>query len=255
MNINDFVLKKERQEKITMLTCYDSTFAAVLESCKLDSILVGDSLGMVIKGEKTTLNVSLDEIKYHLKCVSARSGNTFVIVDMPFSTFQENPEKTFSHAARLMEAGAQMVKLEGGDWLLKTVEFLATRGIPVCTHLGMLPQSIHKIGRYRKFGNSEQEKDVLVKTANSLENAGSELLILELVNSITAKQITEILKIPTVGIGSGTFVDGQVLVLYDILGIGSNLSFTKDFLSESNSIEECVKNYIQAVKKGAFPET
>ena len=254
MNINDFVLKKERQEKITMLTCYDSTFAELLESCKLDSILVGDSLGMVIKGDKTTLTVSLDEIKYHLKCVSAKSGDTFIIVDMPFSTFQENPEKTFSHAARLMDAGAQMVKLEGGDWLLETVEFLTTRGIPVCTHLGMLPQSIHKIGRYRKFGNSEQEKDMLVKTATSLENAGSELLILELVNSITAKQITDTLKIPTVGIGSGKSVDGQVLVLYDILGIGSKLSFTKDFLSESNSIEDCVKNYIQAVKKGAFPE-
>ena len=254
MNIKDFVLKKERQEKITMLTCYDSTFAALLESCKLDSILVGDSLGMVIKGDKTTLTVSLDEIKYHLKCVSAKSGDTFIIVDMPFSTFQENPEKTFSHAARLMDAGAQMVKLEGGDWLLETVEFLTTRGIPVCTHLGMLPQSIHKIGRYRRFGNSEQEKDMLVKTATSLENAGSELLILELVNSITAKQITETLKIPTVGIGSGKFVDGQVLVLYDILGIGSKLSFTKDFLSESNSIEDCVKNYIQSVKKGAFPE-
>ena len=254
MNIKDFVLKKERQEKITMLTCYDSTFAALLESCKLDSILVGDSLGMVIKGDKTTLTVSLDEIKYHLKCVSSKSGDTFIIVDMPFSTFQENPEKTFSHAARLMDAGAHMVKLEGGDWLLETVEFLTTRGIPVCTHLGMLPQSIHKIGRYRRFGNSEQEKDMLVKTATSLENAGSELLILELVNSITAKQITETLKIPTVGIGSGKFVDGQVLVLYDILGIGSKLSFTKDFLSESNSIEDCVKNYIQSVKKGAFPE-
>ena len=254
MNIKDFVIKKEKQEKITMLTCYDSTFAALLESCKLDSILVGDSLGMVIKGDKTTLTVSLDEIKYHLKCVSAKSGDTFIIVDMPFSTFQENPEKTFSHAARLMDAGAQMVKLEGGDWLLETVEFLTTRGIPVCTHLGMLPQSIHKIGRYRRFGNSEQEKDMLVKTATSLENAGSELLILELVNSITAKQITETLKIPTVGIGSGKFVDGQVLVLYDILGIGSKLSFTKDFLSESNSIEECIKNYIQAVKKGSFPE-
>ena len=236
MNIKDFVLKKERQEKITMLTCYDSTFAAVLESCRLDSILVGDSLGMVIKGDKTTLTVSLDEIKYHLKCVSAKSGDTFIIVDMPFSTFQENPEKTFSHAARLMDAGAQMVKLEGGDWLLETVEFLTARGVPVCTHLGMLPQSIHKIGSYRRFGNSEQEKDMLVKTATSLENAGSELLILELVNSITAKQITETLKIPTVGIGSGKFVDGQVLVLYDILGIGSKLSFTKDFLSESNSI-------------------
>ena len=254
MNIKDFILKKERQEKITMLTCYDSTFAALLESCKLDSILVGDSLGMVIKGDKTTLTVSLEEIKYHLKCVSAKSGNTFTIVDMPFSTFQENPEKTFSHAAKLMDAGAHMVKLEGGDWLFETIEFLTIRGIPVCTHLGMLPQSIHKIGRYRKFGNSEQEKDMLVKVATSLENAGSELLILELVNSSTSKQITEVLKIPTVGIGSGKFVDGQVLVLYDILGIGDKLSFTKDFLSQSNSIEECVKNYIQAVKTGTFPE-
>ena len=115
-----------------------------------------------INVDKTTLTVSLDEIKYHLKCVSTKSGNTFLIVDMPFSTFQENPEKTFSHAARLMDAGAHMVKLEGGDWLLETVEFLTTRGIPVCTHLGMLPQSIHKIGRYRRFGNSEQEKDMLV---------------------------------------------------------------------------------------------
>jgi len=254
MNIKDFLLKKERQEKITMLTCYDSTFAALLESCKLDSILVGDSLGMVIKGDKTTLTVSLEEIKYHLKCVSAKSGNTFLIVDMPFSTFQENPEKTFAHAAKLMDAGAHMVKLEGGDWLLETIEFLTIRGIPVCAHLGMLPQSIHKIGRYRKFGNSEQEKDMLVKVATSLENAGSELLILELVNSSTSKQITEVLKIPTVGIGSGKFVDGQVLVLYDILGIGNELSFAKNFLSESNSIEECVMNYIQAVKTGTFPE-
>ncbi|MEL0254474.1 MAG: 3-methyl-2-oxobutanoate hydroxymethyltransferase, partial [Burkholderiaceae bacterium] len=176
------------------------------------------------------------------------------IADMPFSTFQESPEKTFYHAAKLMDAGAQMVKLEGGGWLLETIEFLTVRGIPVCTHLGMLPQSIHKIGCYRKFGSSEQEKDLLVKTANSLESAGSELLILELVNSSTSKQITEVLKIPTVGIGSGKFVDGQVLVLYDILGIGNKLSFAKNFLSESNSIEECVKNYIHAVKKGTFPE-
>ena len=254
MNIKDLVLKKERHEKITMLTCYDSTFAELLESCKLDSILVGDSLGMVIKGDKTTLTVSLDEIKYHLKCVSTKIDNTFLIVDMPFSTFQESPEKTFSHAAKLMDSGAQMVKLEGGAWLLETIEFLTTRGVPVCTHLGMLPQSIHKIGCYRKFGSSEREKELLVKTATSLENAGSELLILELVNSITSKQITEVLKIPTVGIGSGKFVDGQVLVLYDILGIGKKLSFAKDFLSESNSIEECVKNYIRAVKKGTFPE-
>ena len=144
MNIKDLVLKKERQEKITMLTCYDSTFAELLERCKLDSILVGDSLGMVIKGDKTTLTVSLDEIKYHLKCVSTKSSNTFLIVDMPFSTFQKNPEETFSHAAKLMDSGAQMVKLEGGAWLLETIEFLTTRGVPVCTHLGMLPQSIHR---------------------------------------------------------------------------------------------------------------
>ena len=124
----------------------------------------------------------------------------------------------------------------------------------MCTHLGMLPQSIHKIGCYRKFGSSEQEKELLVKTATSLENAGSELLILELVNSSTSKQITEVLKIPTVGIGSGKFVDGQVLVLYDILGIGQKLSFAKNFLCESHSIEECVRNYIQAVKSGTFPE-
>ena len=253
MNIKELTSKKNRKEKIAMLTCYDSAFAALLERCKLDCILVGDSLGMVIKGDKTTLTVSLDEIKYHLKCVTAGTSDTFVIVDMPFSTFQENPEKTFSHAAELMAAGAQMVKVEGEEWLLETVEFLTTRGLPVCSHLGMLPQSIHKIGSYRKFGSSEKENESLVNTATSLENAGAELLVLELVEPATSKQITEVLKIPTVGIGSGNFVDGQVLVLYDILGIGDKLSFARDFLSDANSVEECIMNYIQAVKEERFP--
>ena len=253
MNIKELKSKKNKKEKIAMLTCYDSTFASILESCNIDAILVGDSLGMVVKGSKTTLNVSLDEMRYHLKCVTTKTKNSFVIVDMPFSTFQENQEKTFSNAAKLMDAGAQMVKLEGKEWLLDTVEFLTVRGIPVCSHLGMLPQSIHKIGSYRTFGESKEENNFLVNTASSFESAGAELLVLELVESTTSREITNSLSIPTIGIGSGKYVDGQVLVLYDILGLGSKLPFAKDFLNESKSVKECIENYITDVKGERFP--
>jgi 3-methyl-2-oxobutanoate hydroxymethyltransferase len=253
MNITELKSMKAEKEKIAMLTCYDSTFASVLESCDIDCILVGDSLGMVIKGNKTTLTVTLKEIVYHLRSVCRNIKKTFVIVDMPFSTFQQNPQETFKNAAKLMENGAQMIKIEGGSWLLETVDFLSTRGIPVCTHIGMLPQAIHKIGNYRKFGKTVNEHDKLIQTSVDFENAGSELIVLELVEESLTDKITNLLKIPTIGIGSGKNVDGQVLVLYDILGIGGNPSFAKNFLINSSSIKESVEKFIKAVKNNTYP--
>jgi 3-methyl-2-oxobutanoate hydroxymethyltransferase len=253
MNITELKSMKVKKEKIAVLTCYDSTFACVLESCNIDCILVGDSLGMVIKGDRTTLTVTLEETIYHLRSVCRNTKKTFVIVDMPFSTFQQNPQETFKNAAKLMENGAHMIKVEGGSWLLETVDFLSTRGIPVCTHIGMLPQAIHKIGNYKKFGKTVDEYDRLIQTSVDFENAGSELIVLELVEESLSDKITNLLKIPTIGIGSGTNVDGQVLVLYDILGIGNHPRFAKDFLIDSSSIKESVENFIKSVKNNTYP--
>lgn len=242
-------------EKLAMLTCYDATFATLLEAQGVDVLLVGDSLGMVLQGFDSTLPVSLDDMVYHTTCVARGAKQAFIIADMPFGTFQISPEKTFAHAARLMAAGAQMVKLEGGAAMLATVKFLTERGIPVCAHIGLTPQSVHQLGGYRVQGKDTQAAQTLLDDALALQNAGAGMLVLEAVPAALAAEITRELNIATIGIGAGVSCAGQVLVLHDMLGIypGKKARFVKDFMHGSSSIAEAVARYVAEVKSGAFP--
>ncbi|MGZ8967432.1 MAG: 3-methyl-2-oxobutanoate hydroxymethyltransferase [Gallionella sp.] len=242
-------------EKLAMLTCYDATFAALLEAQGVDILLVGDSLGMVLQGFDSTLPVTLDDMVYHTACVARGAKQAFIIADMPFGTFQISPEKTFAHAARLIAAGAQMVKLEGGATMLATVKFLTCRGIPVCAHIGLTPQSVHQLGGYRVQGKDTQAAQTLIADAIALQGAGAGMLVLEAVPAALAAEITQQLGIATIGIGAGVHCAGQVLVLHDMLGIypGKRARFVKDFMQNSASIADAVARYVREVKSGAFP--
>ena len=255
MNINDFVSKKERQEKITMLTCYDSTFAAVLESCKLDSILVGDSLGMVVQGHKTTVPVKIEDMIYHSKIVSSSLNYSFLISDMPFMSFY-NPDIAMENAKKLMQdGGAQMIKLEGNQSQINIIEKLAMSDIPICAHIGLKPQSVNKMGGYKVQGKEDSDAEKLIEEAKKIEASGADILLLECVSSSTAKIVSSEIKIPIIGIGAGPDVDGQILVLYDILGItpGKLPKFSKNFMTGTNTIQEAIMEYINAVKTKSYP--
>lgn len=245
----------ESHEKIAVLTCYDATFAAVLEAAGVDVLLVGDSLGNVLHGNTTTLAVTLSDMIYHTRCVAQGAGNAFIVTDMPFGSYQKSPEQAFENAATLIAAGAQMVKIEGGQLMAETVSFLTRRGIPVCAHIGLTPQSIHQLGGYKLQGNTEKSAKQLLDDAKSLEKSGASLLVMEVVPAKLAKKITQTLSIPTIGIGAGADCSGQVLVLHDILGLsqGKKPRFVKNFMLGANSIHEAVANYVQAVKTGQFP--
>lgn len=242
-------------EKIAMLTCYDASFAALLERASVDALLIGDSLGMVIGGQRTTLAVALEDMIYHTRCVAASARSALVIADMSFGSYQANPEQAYANAARLMAAGAQMVKVEGGAWLARTVEFLVARGIPVCGHLGLQPQSVHRLGGYKLQGKSDESARVLREDAQALALAGAELIVLEMIPAVLAAELTAAIAVPTIGIGAGPQCSGQVLVLYDMLGIypGKPARFVRNFMTGTASIEEAVRAYVQAVKDGSFP--
>jgi 3-methyl-2-oxobutanoate hydroxymethyltransferase len=242
-------------EKIAVLTCYDASFAALLEAQGVDALLVGDSLGMVLQGHETTLPVTLDDMVYHTACVAHGAKQAFILSDMPFGTFQISPEKTFEHAAQLMAAGAQMVKLEGGAPMVETVRFLTERGIPVCGHLGLTPQSVHQLGGYRVQGKEYATAQKLLEDAVALEQAGAGMLVLEAVPALLAAEITAQLTIPTIGIGAGAACSGQVLVLHDMLDIypGKKASFVKNYMQSATSIAAAVANYVAEVKAGSFP--
>lgn len=246
---------KKQDEKITMLTCYDASFAALLEAQGVDVLLVGDSLGMVLQGHETTLPVTLADMAYHTACVVRGAAQAFIIADMPFGTFQISPEQTFAHAAKLMAAGAQMVKLEGGAEMVVTVQFLTARGIPVCGHIGLTPQSVHQLGGYRVQGKNADAAQRLIADALALQQAGAGMIVLEAVPATLASDITAQLGIPTIGIGAGANCSGQVLVLHDMLGIypGKKARFVKDFMRGSASVADAVKAYVDAVKGGTFP--
>jgi 3-methyl-2-oxobutanoate hydroxymethyltransferase len=242
-------------EKIAMLTCYDASFATLLDRAGVDVLLVGDSLGMVIEGHASTLPVALDEMIYHTRCVAAGARSALLVADLSFGSYQAGPEQAFSNAARLMAAGAKMVKLEGGAWLAPTVEFLVARGIPVCGHLGLQPQSVHRIGGYKAQGKTEASARELHADARALTAAGAELLVLEMVPAALAGELTAALSIPTIGIGAGPQCSGQVLVLYDMLGIypGKPARFVRNFMNGSASVDAAVAAYVKAVKDGSFP--
>jgi len=246
---------KANGEKIAVLTVYDASFATLLDQTGLDVLLVGDSLGMVIQGHDSTVPVTIDDMVYHCRLVQRGSQKALLIVDMPFMSYS-TPEIALSNAAHLMREGqAQIVKLEGGSWLVDTVRLLTERGIPVCAHLGLTPQSVHQLGGYRVQGREEKEAERLLKEALMLEAAGASLLVVECIPTALATEITSTLTIPVIGIGAGPTCDGQVLVLYDMLGItpGKRPSFSKDFLAGQSSIPAAVSAFIKAVKAGTFP--
>jgi len=246
---------RDKGEKIAVLTCYDASFAALLEAGGINALLVGDSLGMVLQGHETTLPVTLDEMVYHTACVARGSKQAFIITDMPFGTFQVSPEKTFENAARLMAAGAQMIKLEGGAAMAETISFLTGRGIPVCAHIGLTPQSVHQIGGYRVQGKNDADAQRLLQDAVIVEQAGAGLVVLEAMPALLAAEITANVSIPTIGIGAGAACSGQVLVLHDMLDIypGKKARFVKNYMQGAQGIADGVARYVIEVKSGAFP--
>lgn len=247
---------KQAGEKIAMLTCYDASFAALEDRCGVDAILVGDSLGNVIQGKTSTLPVTMEHMVYHTECVGHRVQRAMVIADMPFGAYHESKEQAIRNAGRLLAAGAEMVKLEGGAVMAETVHFLVERGVPVCAHIGLTPQSVHALGGYHVQGRDEATAARLLNDAIALEQAGAALLVLEMVPAKLAAEITRTLKVcATIGIGAGPDCDGQVLVLYDMLGVypGKKGRFVKDFMAEAQSIEGAVKAYVAAVKEGRYP--
>ncbi len=246
---------RDKGEKIAVLTCYDASFAALLEANGIDILLVGDSLGMVLQGHETTLPVTLDDMVYHTACVARGSKQAFIISDMPFGTFQNSPQEAFLHAAPLMVAGAQMVKLEGGAAMVETVRFLTERGIPVCGHIGLTPQSVHQMGGYRVQGKETTAAQQLLQDAVALEQAGAGMIVLEAIPALLAAEITAALSIPTIGIGAGADCSGQVLVLHDILDVypGKKARFVKNYMQGAQSIADAVARYVREVKAGEFP--
>jgi 3-methyl-2-oxobutanoate hydroxymethyltransferase len=253
--LTDLQAMRSKDEKIAVLTCYDASFATMLEAQGVDMLLIGDSLGMVLQGHETTLPVTLEDMVYHTACVARGSKQAFIVVDMPFGTSQISPEKTFEHAAKLMAAGAQMVKLEGGASMAETIRFLTGRGIPVCAHLGLTPQSVHQLGGYRVQGKEPAAAQRLLEDASALESAGAGMLVLETIPALLAAEVTAQLTIPTIGIGAGAACSGQVLVLHDMLDIypGKKARFVKNYMRGSTSIADAVEKFVAEVKAGNFP--
>lgn len=255
ITVNSLLRMKQEGERITCLTAYDASFATVLDSAGVDVVLVGDSLGNVIQGQSTTLPVTLDDMIYHTRAVSTGLGRALLVADMPWMTFNE-PAAAASSAGRLMAEGrAQMVKLEGGGYVAEVTEYLVARGIPVCGHLGLTPQWVHKLGGFRVQGKTEDAARAMKREALRLAEAGAGLLVLECVPQALAGEITAEIAIPTIGIGAGPATDGQVLVLYDMLGItpGKRPRFSKDFTQGNEGIADAVAAYVSEVRSGAFP--
>ena len=249
-----------RGEKITMLTSYDATFAAVADAAGVECILIGDSLGMVCQGLHSTVGVSLEDMRYHTESVSRgirrAQGTAWVIADLPFGTYQESKEQAFRSAAVLMQAGAHMIKLEGGGWTTEVVHFLVQRGIPVCAHLGLTPQTVHALGGYRVQGKSDASAELLTQEAHALQEAGASMLVLEMVPADLSASLTQSLtRCATIGIGAGKDTAGQVLVLHDMLGVnlGKMPKFVRNFMADSASIRGAMEAYVAAVKDGSFP--
>jgi len=249
-----------RGEKIAMVTAYDATFAAVADAAGIECILVGDSLGMVCRGLHSTVGVTLEDMRYHTESVARglrrAQGTAWLIGDMPFGTYQESREQAVRSASVLMQAGAHMVKLEGGGWTTETVRFLVERGIPVCAHLGLTPQTVHALGGYRVQGKTTAGAETLKRQAHELQDAGASMLVLEMVPAQLSSELTaELQHCATIGIGAGKGTAGQVLVLHDMLGVnlGKNPKFGRNFMLESNSIRGALEAYVAAVKDGSFP--
>lgn len=254
VTINTLHKLKEAGEKFACLTCYDALYAELFAEAGVEVILVGDSLGMVIQGHDTTLPVTMEDVIYHMQCVKRGSKGSLLIADLPFMSYASETQ-TLENAARLMRAGAQMVKLEGGAWIAESTRLLAERGIPVCSHMGLTPQSVNRIGGFLVQGRDPDQADTMIEEAKLLEDSGASCLLLETVPESLAKTISEALSIPVIGIGAGQAVDGQIMVLHDLLGISPiTPKFVKNFLIESkNGIPGAITAYVDAVKAGTFP--
>ena len=252
---------RDRGEKITMLTAYDATFAAVADAAGVECILVGDSLGMVCQGQSSTVAVTLEHMAYHTKSVTRGlrrvQGTTWVVGDLPFGSYQESKEQAIRSATVLMQAGAHMVKLEGGGWTTEIVQFLVERGIPVCAHLGLTPQTVHALGGYRVQGKTDESAAILKRHAHELQDAGATMLVLEMVPAVLSAALTqELPRCHTIGIGAGKGTAGQVLVLHDMLGVnlGKNAKFVRNFMEEAGGVQAAMAAYVKAVKEGSFPD-
>lgn len=253
ITVNTLLNLKNQKQPITMLTAYDATMGQVISQAGIEIILVGDSLGNVIQGHGTTLPVTVDDMAYHTRCVAAGNQGSFLMTDMPFMSYATVPQALKS-AGKLMQAGAMMVKVEGGQWLIPIVRQLTERGVPVCGHLGLTPQSVHKLGGFKMQAKEQHAADLLLKDALALEQAGAQLLVLECIPSLLAAEISKALRIPVIGIGAGNQTDGQVLVLYDMLGLTVPVpKFAKNFLEGSSSVKEAIEKYHFAVKNREFP--
>ena len=254
ITISKLLSMRAEGEKITMLTAYDSTMSALLNRCGVETILIGDSLGNVIQGHSSTTPVTVEQVAYHTECVARANSHAFIIADLPFASYGD-PVQALDSAAELMRAGADMVKLEGGDWQIDIIQYLVERSVPVCAHLGLLPQSVHVLGGYKVQGKSKDAASLMIEQAIACEQAGAQMIVLEAIPSSLGKHITEALSIPTIGIGAGADCSGQVLVLQDMLGIspGKPPKFVKNFMDGHASIEAAVKAYVREVKSGKFP--
>jgi 3-methyl-2-oxobutanoate hydroxymethyltransferase len=245
--------KKKSGEKFPVITAYDASFSRLANNAGIDVILVGDSLGNVIQGHDSTIPTTINDMVYHTQAVRRGSENTFIITDLPFMTFSHE-HQALNNSAMLMRAGANMVKLEGGSWLNTTVRMLCERGIPVCGHLGLTPQSVHKMSGNKVQGRTKQSASQIFEDALNLEKAGIDLLVLECVPAKLAQKITQKIQIPVIGIGAGVDTDGQVLVIYDILGLSPRMpSFSKNFLNGTGDIESALKLYSEQVRSKEFP--
>ncbi len=255
-NLHYLFSLKQKGEPITVLTAYDYSFAKQVSEAGIEVILVGDSLGMVMQGHQSTVPVTLDDMCYHTRCVAAGNQGSLIVSDLPYMSYA-NVEQTLKNSAYLMQAGANMVKLEGGAWLAESISQLTERGIPVCAHLGLTPQSVDALGGYKVQGRSQQQADEIVKDAQLLEQAGAQMLVLECIPQELAKKITQSLKVPVIGIGAGKETDGQVLVLQDMLGLNGDFQakFVRNFMQDHSvsSIQDALKLYRSEIKNKNFP--
>jgi 3-methyl-2-oxobutanoate hydroxymethyltransferase len=253
--VQHFRSMRERGEKIVMLTCYDASFASLCDAAGVEILLVGDSLGNVIQGRDNTLAVALEDTIYHTRCVARGSKQALIIADIPFGSFQESPQQAFASAAKLLAAGAQMVKMEGGRYMADTIRFVVERGIPVCGHIGLTPQSVNQLGGFKVQGRTDASAARVLDDAKAVDEAGATMVVLEAVPAKLAADVTKAINISTIGIGANVECSGQVLVLYDMLNIypGHMARYVKNFMEGASSIQNAVERYVAAVKDKSFP--
>jgi 3-methyl-2-oxobutanoate hydroxymethyltransferase len=257
LNLPRLLEMRARGEKIAVLTAYEASFAQAADAAGTDVLLVGDSLGNVVQGQTSTLPVTLEHMVYHTACVARARPSAWLVTDLPFGSYEAGRDQAMAAAAAVMRAGAQMVKLEGGGWTAETIRFLVDRGVPVCAHLGLTPQRVHTLGGYRVQGRDERAAEALRRETREVAEAGAAMLVLELVPSVLARELTEAhAPLITIGIGAGAGTSGQVLVMHDMLGLGQGRRprFVRDFLAEGGGIGDAFARYVAAVKDGSFPD-